>query len=225
MADTIAVLCPNCRKSLAVPAKFAGKYIKCKTCDTQLHVPDDDATLGLADAPVKAKTVKKAKAVEPARRKDDDDEDANPYGVTSDGEDVGRCPFCADVLDPPDTKVCLTCGFDLLARKRHQSKKVYQLTFGDYLKYHLPTIGCFLIVAALVTLNVFCWMNMREWFEDSFLQKDEVDPVTQKKEFWVGPGLCNTWITIPSLFVIYKAGRFVLRRLIFEWRPVETEKK
>ena len=54
MADTIPVTCPECDKSMQVPAKLAGKKIRCKGCETTITVP----------APKAAKTAKPAKAVE-----------------------------------------------------------------------------------------------------------------------------------------------------------------
>ena len=55
-------------------------------------------------------------------------------------EDIPRCPFCAVELDPPDTKICLNCGYDLTSRKRHRTVKTYALTGGDYFKWWLPAI-------------------------------------------------------------------------------------
>lgn len=219
MAETIQVTCPHCQKPLRVPAAVAGKTIRCKDCQTAFQVP---GAAPADDAPVKAKKVKKATAAKPA---DDNDNDLNPYGVTKDDLDVARCPFCAEVLDPPDTKVCLTCGYDLLARRRHESRKVYAYTFGDYFQHFLPAIGCVLVVAALVALNVVCYLNMRDWFEGSFLEKDNTNATTGKKEFWVGPGLCQVWIAVPSLFMMWKAGKFAFRRFVYDWRPPETLKR
>lgn len=224
MSDKIPVTCPHCEKAMQVPAALAGKTIRCKDCQTAFKVPDAGPLRFQDDAPVKAKKVKKAAVVRP----DDEDEDEanpNPYGVTQDDLGVARCPFCADVLDPPDTKICLSCGYDMLARRRHESKKTYPLTTGDYVKHHIGAVACVLVIAALVALNVVCYLEMRGWFEGSFLEKEEADPTTGKKEFWVGPGLCQVWIAVPSLFVMWKAGKFAFKRFVYDWRPPETVKK
>ena len=231
MSDVLKISCPNCRKAMQVPASVAGKKIKCKECATAFAVP-------AADAAPKAKVAKaapaKAKAVEPpsevdAKRKAVMDEFAqgdNPYGITHDDSDVARCPFCAKELDPPDTMVCLECGYDMLARKRHVSKKVYHLETSDYIKHHLPAVACVLLIFAIIGLNVLCMLKMRDLFEGSFLETDEPDNNRPgKKQFYAPPGVCTLWVFVPSVFAVYKAGLFAYRRFFINWKPTETTKK
>jgi hypothetical protein len=175
---------------------------------------------------VKAKKVKKASAADDARRRADDDNDTNPYGVTHDDLDVARCPHCADVLDPPDTKVCLTCGYDLLARRRHESRKVWAPTFGDYAKHHLPAVGLLLVAAAFITLIVFIFLGYTgEAFREIGLENEQEDPVTKKKGFVVPPGACGLPVVVLSLFIVYKSGWFAIKRFFINWRPPENIKK
>jgi ribosomal protein S27E len=238
MADTLNISCPHCSHGMAVPANLAGKKIKCKKCTGIVVVPEAGAggTLGFADEPAKPKPAKPAKAVAKAvakpaestdmkRPSEDFNDDANPYGVTKDDLDIPRCPFCAYELDPPDTKICLKCGFNLLERRRHESKKVFELTTGDYVMHHLPAVACVFLIFALIGFCTFCYVNMPYWFEGSIFEMDETNPDTGKKKMYAPPGVCTLWIIVPSLFVIWKAGKFAFIRFVYRWKPTETVKK
>lgn len=238
MAESIQARCPNCQAVLSVPANVAGKKIRCKKCETVFAVPGGVATARPAapPAPGKARPVKPVAAVPPpppppaqasSKRKYEDDEDEGPdeYGVTRDLDDVPRCPHCAKELDPPDTKICLNCGYDLLERKRHESKKVYQLETMDYVKHFLPGVACLIVIILLITICIICYANMASWFEDSILEMDETDPNSGKKKYYVPPGFCTLWVIVPSLFVIWKCGVFCVKRFFINWRPPETVKK
>jgi predicted Zn finger-like uncharacterized protein len=248
MPETIQARCPNCRAALQVPVTVAGKKIRCKNCQTVFTVssgpaaPPPGKAAPVKPAPVKAKpvqptqpaadTFKLAEPPKPAepekiKRPFDEDEDTGPaeYIVGKDDLDIPRCPFCAKELDPPDTMVCLNCGFDLLARRRHDSRKVYELSTGDYVMHYLPGIGCVLAIGALIFLDIFCWMNMEDWFRGSILETDDPDPNTGKKKLYLPPGMCVLWIIVPSLYIIWKAGVFSFRRFVINWRPPETIKK
>ena len=45
----------------------------------------------------------------------EEDDAQNPYGVTETNLDP-RCPHCAYELDPPDARICLHCGYDMIKR-------------------------------------------------------------------------------------------------------------
>ena len=174
MSATLETTCPNCGKNLKVPAQFAGKMIRCKQCETTFEVPSPGAAKPATAKPATAKpaTAKPAppRATDPnapIKFQDDpsvaetgdksahpahEEENANPYGVTKDDSDVPRCPFCALELDPPDTKICLSCGYDLLERRRHGSKKVYETTAGDYFKHWLPAIAWIVVILILISV-------------------------------------------------------------------------
>jgi hypothetical protein len=223
MADAIDVSCPNCHKPLRVPAAVAGKTVRCKGCNGTFKVP---AAARPADAPLPAKKVKKAALAQP----DDEDDDtpgaaANPYGLIKNAEEeVARCPHCADVLDPPDTKICLTCGYDMLERRRHESRKTYDLTAGDWVAHHALTFVAVLGVAALITVIVLCVTHMGAVFTEIGLENDQEDPVTKRKGYVVPPGACSTPIIVGCLFGIWKLGKFAFKRIVFDWRPPETIK-
>ena len=160
----------------------------------------------------------------PAPYDDDDDEDENPYDVITAGEDIPRCPFCAIELDPPDTKVCLNCGYDMLQRRRRETLAVYNISAGDYFIHWLPGIVCVLITIGVITFDVFAFLNMREWLTGSFLALEEKDELTQKEKFYLPPYCFNLWIGIISFWIIFLCTRFAIRRLILNWKPIEIRK-
>lgn len=174
-----------------------------------------------ADAPI---PFKEDPPPAPKKAADDDDEDANPYGVIKES-DVPRCPFCAKELDPPDTKICLNCGYDLLQRRRHESKKVYETTKGDYTMHLLPGILCAIAAVVILVVAILASVNMRGWMTGSFLDSDEKNPITGQTIFYVGPLCFNIWIWVISIWLIFLTGRFAVRRLILNWKPAEVIKK
>jgi hypothetical protein len=216
MADTIPVTCPECEKKMQVPAKLAGKKIRCKGCEATILVKEPKAPKAAAPAP--------SPPPPPARPADDDEENADPYGSLKDDLDVPRCPFCAKELDPPDTLICLNCGYDLVQRRRHESRKVHALTKGDYFKHHLPAAACTLVVIAFITLIVLAILYMGDLFGEIGLQDDNEHPITKKKEFLFPPGACTLPFTVLSLFIIYKAGWFAFKRFVYQWKPIEKKK-
>ncbi len=231
MPEPLAVACPNCKKQLKVPPEFAGKTIRCKGCQTAFKVPGG----GPAPArPVAARPAPPAEASapiqflddEPAKRPHDDDEDtsANPYGVIKSDEDIPRCPFCAKELDPPDTKICLNCGYNMLERRRHEARVVYDTTTGDYIKHWLPAIGCLLAIAVMVTISVICGLNMRDWLTGTILDTEEKNEITGKTKFILDPLCFNLFVWVVSAWLSFLAGRFAFRRLILNWRPPEQRK-
>lgn len=247
MAASIETTCPSCAKVMKVPAEVVGKLIRCKACSTTFEVTDPNAPKPKAakpkpkaaapakakpadaDAPIKFAEEPKpaAKATDKVARPFDEEveENSNPYGVTKDDLDVPRCPFCAVELDPPDTKVCLSCGYDLLQRKRHESKKVYETTAGDYFMHWLPAIAWIIGVMVMMGLAIAASFNMRSWLSESFLAMDEKNPVTNAVQFYLPPFCFNIWIWIFALFGSYKGMRFIIKRLVVDWKPSEVVKK
>ena len=239
------IMCPNCDKAMKVPDTAVGKKIRCKGCEHVFVVPEPPPPAAKAlpsefrkAAPGKAKAAKK-KAEEPPPEeeplpvaadaplpfKDDDDEDGpKEYGVVKEGE-IPRCPHCAVELDPPDTKVCLNCGFDMRQRRRHSSKKVYEHTQGDYIMHWLPAIIWLVVMIALIVVTVICFLRMRGWLVGSFLDKEEKNAVTGEPEFYIGSGCFVMVVTLITLAVCVSGGIFSYKRLVLNWRPPEVEKK
>jgi hypothetical protein len=246
MSAPLDVACPNCRKQLKVPPEFAGKTIRCKNCQAAFKVPGGPAPA----RPVAAKPAGPARAKpaaarpadphapipfrddEPAPKKPDDDDEedlapgqaANPYGVVLGDENIPRCPFCAKELDPPDTKVCLNCGYNLLERKRHDARVVYDTTTGDYFLHWLPAFACILAIIAMVTISVIFGLNMRDWLTGTLLDSEEKNDITGKTKFYIDPLCFNLFTWVVSAWLSFLAGRFAFRRLVLNWRPPEQRK-
>ena len=236
MAETINTDCPTCGKSFNVPVQYAGKTIRCKECDNTFKVP-------AAKPPRAAKVAKPAKPVDeeadlipfkeeesppkPKASRYDDDEDEendNPYGLITAGEDIPRCPFCAAELDPPDTKVCLSCGYDMLQRRRRETLAVYEITPMNYFVHWLPAIACIFVIIVVVAVDVLAFMNMRDWLTGSLMDMEEKDELTDKQKFYLPPYCFNLWVGIFSAFIIFMCARFAIRRLILNWKPAEVRK-
>ncbi len=237
MPPAIDTACPTCEKAFRVPAEFAGKTIRCKNCQATFAVPA--AGRSAAAKPVKAKPAPDEPAAplkfaddpppaappKPRGRHDDGSaENDNPYGVTSDALDVPRCPFCANELDPPDTRVCLTCGYDLMDRRRHATKRVYDLTTGDYFKHWLPAIVWVLVSAGALALSIVCWLNMQDWLTGTGIDTGDKNPVTDQPKFYLDPLCFNLFVWVVSAFLIFKGVKFAIKRLVYNWRPAETVK-
>ena len=252
MAETLDIACPSCGKLMKVPAAVLGKVIRCKGCSHTFPVAapgtpprpptakpaaakvappkakpappaDRDAPIKFQDDPPKVPPPAEKKVVRPFDIEEDDNE--NPYGVAKDDLDVPRCPFCATELDPPDTKVCLECGYNLLERKRHASKKVYETTGGDYFMHWLPAIAWIVAMLLLFTLAIVSSFQMGSWLTGSFLEKDDKNPVTLQPEFYLPPFAFNLCTWVCTCFVASIGLKFVYKRLILNWKPAEVVKK
>jgi hypothetical protein len=227
-----------------VPESVFGKKIKCKHCAHAFVVEDPD------EKPAKAK-VKPSKPGAPAKAKkepepekpkeepkpapapykfqdDDDDEDvpgkaAKPIGLIAE-EDVPRCPFCAQELDPPDAKVCLHCGFNNVTRTQAESKKVWAPDFNDYMNHLGPGIIALFISIGLIVLDIVCLVNMRDWLTGTFLQKEEKG-ADGDLAFYVRPGAFVTLIIAATIIPILRTGRFAIKRLAIDNKPMEQVKK
>ncbi len=230
MADAIPITCAKCNKAMTVPAKLAGKKVKCKGCDAIVAVPGAKETFKFADdepAARSTKPVKKAKAVatpapaSPPPVDDEDENNPNPYGAIEDNSHIPRCAFCAQEMDPPDARICKGCGYDMQERRRHESKAVYENSIGDYLTHHGTTIGAALFIIALIVIDVIFFMNMADWFEGSWMVQEDKDQVTGKPKYWIPPGLVLTWATIMFLGMGWYALRYIIRKLK-DFHPRET---
>lgn len=231
-----------------MPAEAAGKKIKCKACEHIFVVPGGGGPPRPAVAkpaaakpkPVAAKPrlveeppspPPPAEASAPIPFADDEDDDtpgAKPkaYDMPIDpNEDIPRCPFCAIDLDPPDTKVCLNCGYDLTERKRHRTVKTYALTGGDYFKWWLPAIiWAFVLINCAWPIVYSFFTAEKQWRENEIMMKEDTNKLTGEKEFLVHPHACNvccalTWLGLASW------GVPVIWKRLRQPKPIEEEKK
>lgn len=243
MATVKDIACPSCAQVLKVPDTVFGKKIKCKHCNNMFVVEDPDAKPARAAAkpskpgasaanPKKEEPKKeepKPAPAKPASRfaDDDDDEGAkpNPMGLIAE-EDVPRCPFCAQELDPPDAKVCLHCGFNNVTRTRAEQKKVWAPDASDWMNHLGPGVIALVICISLIVLDIFCLLNMRDWMTGSFLESDAPDPTDpNRKAMLVKPGAFITLIWAATIMPIIGTGRFAIKRLAIDNKPLEKVKK
>jgi hypothetical protein len=249
MASVVEIPCPNCEKPLKVPESVFGKKIKCKYCSHPFVVNDPNAE---DEKPARGKpavkpskpggqSVKaKKEKVEPKKEEpkkeepkpagtykfeEEEDEGANPnpLGVVDEGQDIPRCPHCAKELDPPDAKVCIHCGFNNVTRTRAESKRVWEPDSADWINHLGPGIAAVIICIVLLVLVIVCWVNMRDWMTDSFLEKEEVG-TDGEKAFFVKPGAFITFAIAAAILPFVACLRFAIKRLAFDYRPTERVK-
>jgi DNA-directed RNA polymerase subunit RPC12/RpoP len=239
MATTIAVSCPECHKQIKAPPDLQGKKIRCKACGHVFVVkasrpakrkpqaeeeaqvlPLDDEVLPVQedkDALDQVKAVPARKASAPAKKKkadDDDEENSNPYGVT-DTDLRTRCPHCAGELEDGQV-ICLECGYNTVERTRiTKVVKTIEHDFWDWFLWLLPGGLCVVVVLGMIVWDILYWLLAEKMFD--------------KDNTWYGWLLCHygikIWMVIVSLFFIFYAGRFAVKRLIFNYRPPEKIKK
>src|SRR5262249_23458986 len=202
----------NCGNASKAPAEIAGKKIRCKQCQT-VFVAEASAPKAAAAPAAKAVSVKpvgKPAAAAKAMPKTDEDEYSiakNPYVMREENLAAG-CPFCAFPLDPPDSRICLNCGYDMQKRKRHDSRQTYEHTFADYLVYHLPTIFCFFTICIVIVIDVLSIIFAEPIMEGSWFEEDP-------GKYLIKPGiipvyvilLTGIFIVTPCVYKIYKRLR------------------
>ncbi len=216
MATTIVIVCPECNRPVKAPDNVLGKKVRCKFCQASFVArkgPDKPSSGKSAKAPTgkpaKAPAQKPAKPNKPVL---DEDEDQNPYGVTT-LDLTPRCPHCANELESEDDVICLHCGYNTRTREQFKTHKIYDLTFGEHFLWLLPGIACVLLVLAVIGFDI--WYLLK------------IDDVVDKSAWWgeaLSHGGIKLWVVIMSLFTIYLAGKFAIRRLILHPKPPEVEK-
>ena len=211
MSDRILITCSACKKQLKVPQAAAGKKVRCKNCKAVIPVPEPKPALTGLDAEA--------------------EDGRNPYIVTQTSL-ANLCPFCAHDIEPPDARICLHCGYDLEHRARREQKFVYERTSADFVKWHMPTVGCFLgIILVFVACWYYHWMLPKDvlspkWAEE--VAKDRWGYFENDQAEWTGVifhwGI-EVWGIVIGLFAIWRFGSFIFRRLAFDFLPPETEKR
>ncbi len=218
MPSTILVHCPDCDKEMNVPAKLEGKKIRCKGCGETFVVR---ATPKAAVKPAKKKAAESkavqakapAKPAKPAPAGQDEEEGSNPYGVTEESL-AARCPHCAQEMESEDAVICLHCGYNTMTRERINTTMTVEHTAGDWILWLLPGIVCILVIFGCIgnIVFLFVWLN-------------DVIEANQNAWWAFAPRSFQLWGTIFNLFVIFFAGRFAIKRLIFNPRPPEKIKR
>ena len=223
MADNILITCPGCGKQMKVPETTAGKKIRCPGCKGAVPVPAGKGKA--ADTRLTTEQVQRRLA---AQRMEEEIA-RDPYAV-QEMSMAPMCPFCAFELDPPDARICLNCGYDMVQRARVASKKVYERTASDFILWHLPTLACFLAIVAMVCGFIYYHYWLPEVVLDSKaaaeLAKDRWEYLSLENEnvqfvgFMFHPGI-ELWLVVVGLFLSWKCGKFVFKRLFFHFLPEE----
>jgi hypothetical protein len=226
MATTILIVCPECNKQIKAPDNVLGKKVRCKFCQAAFVARKggaDKASAGKSAKPPAGKPAKPA-AGKPAAEKppaakpakpvlDDDDDDPNPLGMI-DINLAARCPNCANEMESEDAVVCLNCGYNTQTRQQFQTRKVHPLTGGEHFIWLLPGIACALAVCSVIGFDIWYLMKI----------DDLVDPDSWYSAMWAHSGI-KLWVILMSIFAIYIAGKFAVKRLILHPKPPEVEKK
>jgi hypothetical protein len=208
MATPILIVCPECSKQMKAPEDALGKKVRCKFCQSVFVAKQGSDKV----SPAKPGKAAKTPAGKPGRRQPDE-EDPNPYGMINVSL-LPRCPECANEIEEGQI-ICLNCGYNLRTREHHRTRKVYEVTPWEHFVWLSPGIACVLAVLFLIGFNIWYLAKIDDvvsWENDSFFLG-----------MWTITGI-KLWVVITSLFLIWLAGRFAVRRLILHFQPPEIEK-
>jgi hypothetical protein len=194
---TIQIVCPQCGKKIKAPENIFGKKVRCKFCQAAF---------------VAGKNSGKAAPAKPAASDDDEEEGPKSYGLVEMSL-APRCPDCANEIDEGQV-ICLHCGYNMRSREKAKLRKVYDLTFGQHFLWLLPGIACTLVVLSLIGFNIWYLLKIDDLI-------DENDP--WYLYVWRSGGI-KLWVVIMSLGIMWVAGKFAVKRLIFHPKPPEVEK-
>jgi hypothetical protein len=220
MATTIVLVCPECGKQVKAPDNVLGKKVRCKFCQAAFVASQPGGKAPPAGKPAKPPAGKGVKppAGKPAKsgkpKLDDDDEDANPYGVTT-LDLVPRCPECANEMESEDAVICLHCGYNTRTRIRAKTRKVEDTTVGDYILWLLPGAACVLAVLIIIGFDIWYLMKIDDYIN--------AENDSWYLAVWVSGGI-KTWVVIMSLGLIWLAGKYAFKRLVLHFHPPEVER-
>jgi hypothetical protein len=142
---------------------------------------------------------------------EDDDEDANPYKVTT-TKGSSRCPECANEMESEDAVICLHCGYNTITRERLALRKVHDTTALDRFIWLLPGAACAASVLLLIVFDLLYCLLMRPAKDGSWIYT-----------FFSWSGT-KMWVCIGTVFIMFLAGRFAVIRLLFHPNPPEVER-
>jgi hypothetical protein len=213
--------CPVCTKVIRGPADIQGKRVRCKHCQTVFQVPANAAVTAARPTTTSAQP-KKTEAVTaiPVKKERDDELEGpakDPYGVTHDNL-APRCPFCAMLMDPPDARICLHCGYDMVKRNRREFKETHEITAVDYLLYHVPTMLCFIGICIFLGLDLLMLLQAEPIMKDGWFDNGD-------GTWLVKPGIIPLYTFLFSMIFIVPMGRLIIKRLIKFTPPEITVKR
>lgn len=224
MATGIRITCAKCQQQMVVPESVRGKKVRCKNCEAAIPVPTASAAPAAPAAPDQRITTAK-KHVDP-----DLVAEKNPYIVTETSL-APRCPHCAFELDPPDSLICLHCGYHMVKRRRVASVVTYDRSGGDYAMWLLP--GFLMLILGLILIG-YCFFH-HFWLPKMVLDQPDVDeinryrinPFSDYAKWNSATALLFYWPIQMWLFLIlgyagYRCLKFAFIRLILRFQPPET---
>lgn len=244
MADSIVIVCPQCKQKMKVPAAAAGKKARCAKCKTVIAV---NAAVAGQPVPAKPAAAAAGAAFEEddgpamytmAADSDDDSEapapappppapkPAPPPRAAGMGDDDGnpyginapveisRCPHCAKEMESNEAVVCLHCGYNTLSRVHMPTRRVFERTFWDWCKWLGPGIGCVLAIVGLLGFDWWFCFGLQEMWKGW----DEAIGTSS-----ISQGV-RLWIVVMTAWVMWKALKYAFRRLILNPVPPEVER-
>lgn len=237
----LVINCPECDKPIKVPADAVGKKVRCKNCEHVFVIKapaakDAIAPAGKKGPPAPAKPAKGAKPQQPAKpaKPTDDDDDGPPggYGITDEEVDA-RCPQCAAKMKSEEAVICLRCGYNKITREVVRTRKIKETTGGDRFLWLLP--GILAAVGVLLMIGYCCFHHFAlpgividNWDEltatKSRMEALKDDSVGFLQAAIIHPAV-EVWIFVFMAFGAWKAGRFAVKRLIYNNEPPEVEEE
>jgi DNA-directed RNA polymerase subunit M/transcription elongation factor TFIIS len=221
----LRISCPNCQQQMTVPDAVRGKKVRCKKCGGAVPVPAGGVDTRVRTEQAQAKATAAAAQDEEGLAKD-------PYGVTETSL-APRCPHCAYELDPPDSRICLHCGYDMINRQRRPSIKTYDRTGGDWFWWLLPGVLClitfFLIIGFALYYHFKLPYDVLITKDADSLLDDRLKAFGSEKDiaftaYMFHPGI-EVWLVVLGLAMMWKSGKFAFKRLVLNYLPPEKIKE
>jgi DNA-directed RNA polymerase subunit M/transcription elongation factor TFIIS len=226
MATGIRITCPKCQQQMTVPESVRGKKVRCKNCEGVVPVPEAEAAKG----PDQRITTAKAQQATTAAA---EGEDKNPLAVRETSL-APRCPHCAYELDPPDSKICLHCGYHMVRRRRVPSVTTFERSGGDWFMWLLPAFLCIILAALLIGYCFFhhLWLpglvlhdrdvkEIERYRINPFSDYAKWDESTSLLFYWP----IQMWLFLILAYAAYRCLKFAFVRLVLDYLPPETVKE
>jgi hypothetical protein len=222
MSVTFVIACPECKKKFKGRPELQGKKIKCPACSHPFTVQtiSSDGTAPAAEAAPRtqpaAEAIKPAPVATPAVKPkgaaswEEEDNDANPYGVTS-LDLAPRCPFCANELESADAIICLFCGYNTQTRQIGGTKKTVETYSSEQFMWLLPGLLCVAGMLVLVLLYLFFCFGFPGMVRETWMAIFDHESM-------------RLWASLICLGGMWAAGLFAYKRLIVEPTPPEKVK-
>lgn len=193
MSASIVLSCPKCKEQIRAPEAARGKKVRCKKCSEVFPVPGPPAK-----APVRTKSPPGR-----ARFEEEEDDDGNPYDVTT-LDLTPRCPHCAAELDGDDAIVCINCGYNTVTREKRNTVKTIRYTFLDWLFWLGPPLVCFFALFPIGYGIYWLWQIL-----EADIGEDHRDA-----RLWM-----RIWGSVIAAAVFWTLFVFAFRRLVLHPKP------